>query len=223
MSAPGSRSPPASRPALWTAGDARAARALLDPLSGRVLGALLEGPRTQRALALALGLPLDAVKYRVRVLLRLGLVRQVGEQARAGRAMRLFAACADSYFVPFALLGAATLEEMFLGQEEQARRAYWRGVVATAREGPDLSRWGWHLRREGGELRAGFVPAPGTSALDLLAAPQAPALVQGWFTARLHHEQARDFQRRLLALIGEFEAHSGAQGYLLGVHFGPQG
>lgn len=223
MSAPDFRSlpdPPVDGPAegpVWTAPTPEAAEALLDPLHRRLLSALVGAALTQSRLAEAAGVPLDVAKYRLRTLVRLGLARQVGEEARAGRPMRLFTAAAARFYAPFALLGAATVEEMFLAQEEEFRRAYWRGVAA----GSDLSRWGWELRPEGGELRAGFVPAPGASTLDLLRGPDAPAIVQGWFRAPLDRGRARAFMERLLALVEEFEAETGGQPYTLGLHFGP--
>jgi len=69
--------------------------------------------------ARCLDLDLRAVHRDVRALHVAGLLRLVREQKRAGRAMKVYAAAAPAFFVPFSVTGAADLGE--LGAEHTRR------------------------------------------------------------------------------------------------------
>ena len=84
--------------------DPHAAMALLDPIKGRMLGALNE-PASAAGLAARLGMPRQKVHYHLRALEEYQLVEPVEERTWGGLTERLFVASAVSYVVSPAALG----------------------------------------------------------------------------------------------------------------------
>lgn len=85
--------------------DADRARLALSPMRRRLLEALRE-PGSAKSLADALGLPRQRIGYHLRALEAAGLVRLVEERRRRGFIERIFVACANSFVVDPAILGA---------------------------------------------------------------------------------------------------------------------
>jgi hypothetical protein len=73
-------------------------RAVQDPFRQRLLGVLAE-PRTVKAAAEALGVPLSRLYHHVDQLLAVGLIRVVSEQRRRAAVERTFQAIADRFEV----------------------------------------------------------------------------------------------------------------------------
>src|SRR5262245_48214600 len=90
--------------------DSDAALWLADPERRRWLFPFVGKERTLADVARELDVPVNAVLYRARLLLKNGLVRVVGEKRRRGRAMKLYAAAADGFIVPVSLVPVGTLE-----------------------------------------------------------------------------------------------------------------
>src|SRR5262245_63096603 len=92
--------------------DPEAALWLVDPDRRRWLVPFANGQRTLAEVGRELDVPVNAVLYRARLLVKHGLVRVVGQQRRRGRPMKLYAAAADGFVVPLALVPGATLERL---------------------------------------------------------------------------------------------------------------
>ncbi|MBA2664529.1 MAG: helix-turn-helix transcriptional regulator, partial [Chloroflexi bacterium] len=81
--------------------DRRAAALLVDPDERRYFEPFLGRERTVTEAARELGVPPNGMRYRVRRMAKLGLLRIVREQPRAGRPMRVYRSVADRLFVPY--------------------------------------------------------------------------------------------------------------------------
>ncbi|EYB69304.1 hypothetical protein DEIPH_ctg008orf0013 [Deinococcus phoenicis] len=101
--------------------DPAAVKLLTHGRTRRVLGAFLKGENTVAGAARELALDLRVVHRDVLALNAAGLLRVVREQKRAGRPVRVYAAVAPAFFVPFSATGAAGLEE--LGSDRAERYA----------------------------------------------------------------------------------------------------
>ncbi|GAA5515013.1 hypothetical protein Dcar01_03777 [Deinococcus carri] len=99
--------------------DAAAVRLLLRERPRRVLGAFLAGEQTVAGAARDLGLDLRVIHRDVLALRAAGLLRVVREQKRAGRPVRVYAAVAPAFFVPFSATGAAGLGELGADRAER--------------------------------------------------------------------------------------------------------
>lgn len=159
--------PPAA--AFVTVSDPEQARLLTDPLSLRFFEPFLAREKSASQAAAELGVRLDTLLYRLRVLERAGLVRVVRARKRAGRPIKLYRSSADAYLIPFEATPFAELEERIRHSlrrdEERVVRALARMLRASEHVGLRLYRGGdgevWQesagerLRRDWREVAAG--------------------------------------------------------------------
>ena len=90
----------------------KAADLLTDWRQRRFLEPFVPGPTSMSEAAAVLGIKLNAMYYRVGQLLELGLIEPAGSLKRKGRAVKLYRAAAEGFFVPFAATPHATIVEM---------------------------------------------------------------------------------------------------------------
>src|SRR5262245_58465686 len=113
--------------------DPEAALWLADPERRRWLVPFVSGERTLAEVARALDVPVNAVLYRARLLVKHGLVRVVGEQQRRGRPMKRYAAAAEGFIVPLSLVPGATLEGLLAMNELRGQEVLSRGLARAVR------------------------------------------------------------------------------------------
>lgn len=101
--------PPAE--AFHTVTDPEQARLLSDPKTFEFFEPFVARERTLTAVAEALGCRLDTLLYRVKVLVKAGLLRVTRLEKRAGRPVKHYRSVHDAYFVPFEVTPFAELEE----------------------------------------------------------------------------------------------------------------
>lgn len=77
-----------------------------------MLGAFLAGESSVSQAARRTGADIRAVHRAVLALHHVGLLQIVREEKRAGRAIKIYAAVASAFFVPFSATDAATLDEL---------------------------------------------------------------------------------------------------------------
>ncbi|WP_146009446.1 hypothetical protein [Deinococcus planocerae] len=201
--------------------DPRAARTLLDPQARRCLEPFLGRTLGVAEAARQSGVPADALAYRVRVLVGLGLLGEVGSRARAGRPVRLYAAPAR-LSAPFAALPAEDLEAFFTALDAAPRALALRGLAGAASRGP-VTGWHLHLYRDGqGTARLDFAPPSSGDAEGVLLGPEAPAVALNWLPLALTPDEAKALQAELHALLGRYAGRVGAAPtHLLGLLCAP--
>ncbi len=84
---------------------------LTEPRSKTFFKPFLAREQSVKEAADAVGCSLNAMLYRVKVMVDAGLIRLVDTRPRAGRAVKVYRSIHEAYFVPFALTPYATLEE----------------------------------------------------------------------------------------------------------------
>ncbi|GAA5534994.1 hypothetical protein [Deinococcus aluminii] len=126
-----------------------AVRLLTHGRARRVLGAFLKGENTVAGAARELGLDLRVVHRDVLALKAVDLLRVVREQKRAGRPVKVYAAAAPAFFVPFSATGAAELSELGAGRtsryEMLFRAAFSREFERLHHEQGGGREWGVRL------------------------------------------------------------------------------
>ncbi len=124
--------------------DPAAAKLLTHEDYRAVLGAFLGRERSVSEAAQELRLGLDATLYRVRRLRQAGLLEVRSSRPRAGRAIKLYRAVHDAWFVPFEALPYADLEETFL----ELHVAHARTIARAAARALRRSEWsGYRIER----------------------------------------------------------------------------
>ncbi len=95
----------------YTVTDPEQARLLTEPVSKEFFKPFLAHERSAAEAADILKAGLNTTLYRIKTLLRAGLLEVTRERPRKGRAVKLYRSVYDAYFVPFSVTPYATLEE----------------------------------------------------------------------------------------------------------------
>src|SRR5262245_44086576 len=197
--------------------DPEAALWLADPERRNWLVPFVSGERTLAEVGRELGVPVNAVLYRARLLVKHGLVRVVGEEQRRGRPMKRYAAAAEGFIVPVALVPGATLDGLLALNEVRGQEELTRGLARAVRGladpdsvvlrigGDESGRFGAGLAREG----------EGFELIEELTRESAPALWSSWSALSLSDAEAKSLQRELVALWMRYQGGSAPTGYTL--------
>jgi hypothetical protein len=166
------------------------------------------------------GLAVDAMTYRVKRLLSLGIVHEARKQPRKGRAVTHYQA-APAFFIPVTVIPHETIEQLLQKTDAVMYRRIARAMVRELYTAP-TDHWGVLVERgPDGMPSLGLVPGSGGWRFDQLLAGDAPALLSSWMPLRLNFADAKELQRELFALLGRYADREGAQTYLLGLAFAP--
>ncbi|WP_420594790.1 hypothetical protein [Deinococcus sp.] len=194
------------------------ARLLLSLRVGRVIGALLhvpdgQAPAGQSAaeVARAVDEPLSRVHRTLGHLLDAGLIVVSGTRRRAGRAVKLYAARAGEYLVPFHLSDAATLHEMMAALHQPFLEAYiHQEARLMVQQGRDTLR----LRLDGHQLSYRIVEPNGQASQ--------PDFYSFFAALNLTPAQAEAMQAELRQLEEKYgQSNPDGQPYLLGLLLSP--
>lgn len=151
-------SPGPHSPHLFPVTDPRQAALLTDPTSKAYFAPFLARDRTVKEAAEVVGCALNTMLYRVKVMLRAGLLRVVETRPRGGRAIKVYRSVHDAYFVPFSLTPYATLEERVVVQG-QPLFARLTAAYAAALQAHNLSGNALLLGENGAVWTTDFPPA----------------------------------------------------------------
>jgi hypothetical protein len=199
--------------------DPRAAAYLASPRHAAYLYPFIGRERGAQEVAREYNLGLDALLYQIRRLRTLGLLEVVHEVKRGGRALKRYRASADALFVPFNATTAVTLEAMVQAWSESLQDVYLKGFAAALRAEHDT--WGVRISRDPGGLLL-IAPATSPDAPYNYFAPDAPSVLEGWFSdLRLSDADAKTFQLELFGLYVRYLGRAGEQRYLLRVALAP--
>ncbi len=196
--------------------DPAAARALLDPSTVRHLAPFLGSELSVGQAAELTGEKPNTVLSRVRRFVALGLLEVTDEVARSGRPIKLYAAVADVFFVPFEASEAESLEAGLAERERYAEELLRHNVVRTRMEA--IGNWGTRVYLdERGRLQVQTAVTPDTNVTML--DPGAPAVLSAWRDAvMLDYEDAKALQNEMYELLLRYLRKEGSQRYV--VHLG---
>jgi len=177
----------------------QAAAVFTDSRQRRILLQFARRPRGLAEVAHALALDIKALHYVVTRLLRLGLLEVVGEQPRAGRAIKLYRCTGASFFVPTALAPAPFSR----GLAKELQDAIERDAAATI-EGMVFT-----------------LDADGRVAGRVVTRARAgPPPLDSWRILRLSAPRARQLKQALAEVLDRFQADADAGGEVYLVHTG---
>lgn len=185
---------------LVTVEDPEQARLLSDPLFQAAFRPFLAREASASAAAAELGLDLNAMLYRIRVLRAAGLLRVAREEKRHGRPIKLYRSVHDAYFIPYYATPFADLEERLWQQQLPEARERVRVQARRLREG------GIHgqrfFRDERGETWLQSAAAGGAR-LDWLDPTRAPA-IDYWTDLALTDAEGRELQATLYGVLQRY-------------------
>ena len=135
---------------------------LTDPDCTRLLKPFLFGERTIKEAAEALHLEPSALYYPVKRMCDLGLLKTVREIPRRGRALKVYRASAERFFVPFECTGDVTLEGFIATLDAQWNAGLVKGLADAHRRAATRAE-GWGLSiypHPSGLMVLNIVPSP---------------------------------------------------------------
>lgn len=151
---------------------------------------------------------IDTLLYRVRRFISAGLLTVVRSEKRAGRPVKFYRSVADAFFVPFAAMPYATLEERLASQMESSNGRLIRSIAQV-------------LRDTGLEGRRIFRGPNGVvwneSAADAHTPlkpddPEMPAAFQFEIGLHLAFSEAKELQRELYGLFERYRDREAGTG-----------
>jgi len=148
----------------------RAAALLLDPAQARYLEPFLGREATVTEAAGRLGETINAVHYRVRKMLKLGLIEVKREQQRAGRPVRWYGSTAERFFARFRDSPGVTLADALTANEARWQQRLMQGMAGAMEREARGAEWGveffrgdngvarWFSRHPGGTINWWSIP-----------------------------------------------------------------
>ncbi len=197
--------------------DEPAAAFLLDADRVRFLHPFMRGERSTSEAASEVGVSVKDMAYRVKRMRQLRLLELTHEQKRAGRPVRYYRA-PDAFFIPFATLPQADLEESVASLLHSPQKRLIAGLVhALADRELQLHRWGWRLELDA-EQRVSIGPSDQTADEEPLTQrllhDDAPAVLMANLPLRLDHGDAKQLQRDLVELVRRYDGRNGTTSYM---------
>ena len=170
----------------------------------------------------------NSMLYRVRRMLELNLLEVVREEARAGRAVRVYRAVADRIFIPYAASPAVDLLEVLRENRGAFEDALQRAIARVMRDVHGDHGWGLLMYREGDGTYEYDAIAPGAEAWNPLGPDEPAVLDHSMVLPPMTHVQAKALQRELLDVLArhvddaEDEPGRGKRHYLVRLGLAPQ-
>lgn len=191
-----------------------AERRLLEPFIGR--------ERSVSQAAKELGVAVDALSYRIRRFVTLGLLTLVREEPRRGRAIEIYRGSA-CYRLPLAALPAANLHEVTELLDTPMRSRFKAGFAASL-EHTDFGDWAVTCYRTADDLvRLELTPPVSCWTPEQMLHPEVPALLFNWVPLALSPKQAKTLQAELMRVLEPYQAHvSETPTHLLGLFLTPE-
>lgn len=201
------------------------ARALADPEVRRVLVPFVGQERTVSRAAAELGMGVNALLVRVRRFVRLGLLVVMREVPRKGRAVKVYRAIADGFFVPYTASPFDTPEAWlvadYVAREQKLAQGAMRAGLSWGEARGTLTFGKRVFKHPNGILEADFGFSFEAGA-DLLEA-DAPAVVSYFVETDLNEASAKELQRELHELLGRYKRRGEGKRYLLRLGLAPVG
>lgn len=188
------------------------AKALITAKTASFLIPFMQREHSTASAAKQLRVRINTMAYWIRRLQQMNLICPTYLEKRGGRAVQHYRASADAFFIPFARMGAASLEEIFNQLMQPFENAFTQSLVALLAEpGTD---WGVCLSTPEGRPTYIIADEKGNRPLNSRK-PLSSAATQRWQRLQLDFADAKAFQRELLELLDRYEGKKGSQGYIV--------
>lgn len=189
---------------------------LTDPATLRQLEPFLGRDVSVGQAASETGQKPNTMLSRVRRLVAAGILRETSSLRRRGRPIKLYRSAADTFFIPFDVTSADSLEAALAEREAYWERLLRRNVVRARQE--RIGVWGTRIYRDDRgrlQIQTAVRPDRNYTTLD----PDGPAVLSAWRDSLyLDFEDAKALQREMFALLKHYGRKHGAQRYI--VHLG---
>ena len=200
--------------------DPKAVAFLTDPDCTRFLKPFLFGERTIKEAAEALHVEPSALYYPVKRMCNLGLLEVAREVPRRGRALKVYRASAEKFFVPFESTGDVTFEAFIATLNAQWEAGLLKGVADAHRRAAGRAE-GWGLSiytHSSGLMVLNITPVPDANPHPL------PGVIFIWDTGYyLSDEDVGALDAELASLLARYREKRSGPRRVLRVALAPWG
>jgi DNA-binding transcriptional ArsR family regulator len=197
--------------------DARAGRFLSDVRELYFLAPLIGQELSASQYSAGLNIKLDAAVYRLRRMVKLGLVRVVREDRRGGSPVKYYTAVAERFFVPFELVDETGLEVWYHRMFSHFDTFFVKGVMQTLRDSTlSLRDLGIEVTLKDGQVVYHLADGPDkrVDELSLFLLPDASPTLSVISVVNLSFEDAKSLQREVIDLLKRYPANPAYKPYL---------
>ncbi len=200
--------------------DETAARMLTNTDSVRRLEPFMKRDVTLSEAAAELGLKLPHLLYQVNRFAELGLLEVVREQKRGGRAVKVYRATAEVFFVPFQVTPSETLERLLYDLSTPQEKLFHREAARVLQHQSPV--WGLAVSCDDGGVRIALTPHT-DGRVDTASAffsPDAEALFATDGSLTLTFQTAKALQKDLYELYKRYSEKQNPKGQTYAVRLG---
>lgn len=199
--------------------DEKAAAYLSDPNKTVFLYPFIGRERSASDVARYYKLSIKTLLYQIHRLIELGLLCVTRTEARRGSPIKYYRATADAFFVPFEATSLTNIETMVDQWSQSLQPVFLKGFTRALLD--SNKRWGVRIGRESNGLLM-ISPATGPDEPFDPLVPEAPAVMEGWFTdLQLDFDDAKAFQLELAELYVRYLGRAGQRRYIIRVALAP--
>ncbi len=186
-----------------TVTSSEAAGLLTDTSQLRLLEPFFKREATLSEVAAELGVKLNTLLYRVNRFVELGLLTVVREEPRRGKAVKVYRASAEDFFVPFEVMASSSLEQLLLGMLGDVEKVFHREAAKVFQE--TFQTQGVHIILTHDQLSVVLGDYEGgESFAETFFGPGSPALFIGDGNLNLDFETAKAFQKDMFDLFQRY-------------------
>lgn len=201
--------------------DEKAAQLLIDLEQAKWVLPFMAEERSVSEVARELGMAVDAMTYRAKRCLKLGILKEVRKEARKGRAITYYKA-APAFFIPVQAIPNQTTEDLFMRSDAPMRQQIAQSMTKALYESTSFQNWGVLVQRDPqGNAQLGLTPPNTDWGFEQLLDASAPALLSSWMPLELEFKDAKALQAELFELIAKYAQKGGSQTYLMGLALAP--
>lgn len=199
------------------------AHALVEPQTQKLLSSFMTQEQNIKVVADELDLTLNQTLYRVRRLVRLGLLQVTREEKRKGRAIKYYQAIAERFFIPYSSSPFNSIEEWLLEDNKEREKQMVRYIVKAGLSYANekgFREFGKRVFfRKDGIFETDFAYSPSQEA-DMTEM-DAPAVSHYFLETTLTPSEAKSLQLEINKLVQNFEKRGQGQRYLLRLGLAP--
>ncbi|MEZ4605497.1 MAG: hypothetical protein R2880_04975 [Deinococcales bacterium] len=199
--------------------NAEAAKILMNPRSLRLLEPFIAQEKTISQAATELKVKPNSLLVKVKRFMALGLVKIVREEKRSGRAIKIYRAVADSFFIPFDTTSAESLEASLAERDGYWQELLRKNVVQARME--HVGSYGTRIYRDTQQrlqVQAALTPYENYAPLG----PNDPAVLSAWRdNLYLDFHDAKELQQEMFKLMLKYLKKQGAQRYIIRLGLAP--
>ncbi len=205
------------------------AKLLIDNKKLKYFIPFIKKEQTIKSAAKELRLSQSTTLYHVKKFLKLGILKIVRKEKRAGRAIKFYKSSSESYFIHFSLTDAESFESILLAEESNTIKHFNKAWIKASKQ--SSADWGIYLfKNKAGQIATAYsdkkIVFDSENPFKEISNKNQAAIFATWSLLSLDYQKAKELQTELLNLYQTYQEYSnetGEQQYLVHLAMTPIG